>query len=942
MHLIFNRAGHASKMQVIYAKALTVICLVIISPASASVLANLAPPAYAAPTSATLTEWTVPTANSGPYNIILDPAGNCCWFAESSGNNVAHFNPLTNTFQEWAIPTASSQPLGIAAATVSGQTAIFGAEGNGNKIFILFPSGNIIKEYTLPTASSFPEQISVEPPGAQERAWFSEPGRNAVGELVYDPSISTADVYEGTLPAAAGGVANGVYAGPGTVWFAGANALVRFDRGTNQFSSWALPSHGSATGAFVSVDTLGQAWYTQDVPNSASDPNNYIGVLRGDGTFKDWQVPSAGADLRGINISPLTQQPWAAEYAHAGSGAAKVAVLDPSTGGTVSYPGLPVTQVFAGTKTTITPAVLGPFPPTSNTVSPTSSSNTGTTTGSFTEWALSQTSGPHDLVVDSSGNVWITESNANKIAELSLSQPDFSIGAAPGTISVGQGASGMITITGTSILSYSGSVTLSITGSVPSGVTFSTFAPNPINIPSGGSAASTLTVNVGPSAAVGSSTITISGTGGSTTHSTSFTLTVTSGADFGLSLSAPTLSVAAGSSSDETVMVTSLGSFNSPVNLSPGSLPSGVHVSFSSNPVTPPAGGTITSTATISVDSGTPAATSTITITGTSGSLTHSQSFMLTITVTPDFTIGGAPGTVSLTQGGTGTSTISVSAINGFNSAVALSYSWIGTAPTGVSVGLPGPVTPTATPATSTLTITASASSSTGSFTVQVTGTSGALIHSANVGVLITTPATTSTSTTSSAAGAPVCLIATATYGSQVAPEVQLLRNFRDNSIMKTQAGSSFMALFNAWYYSFSPGVANYISSHSAERAIMKVVLYPLVGILYLTSNFYSTTASFPELAVLLSGLIASSLIGAFYLGLPLSLIRSRVRRFRSLAAMEKYLSFALLGGISALAIGEALASSTLLMISSATIVLSTLTLAALATSNRVAKLLHH
>src|SRR5208337_5468226 len=102
---------------------------------------------------------------------------------------------------------------------------------------------------------------------------------------------------------------------------------------------------------------------------------------------------------------------------------------------------------------------------------------------------------------------------------------------------------------------------------------------------------------------------------------------------------------------------------------------------------------------------------SSITVTGTSGSLTHSQSFMLTITVTPDFTISGVPGTVSLTQGGSGMSTITVSSVNGFNSAVALSYSWIGTAPTGVSISLPGPVTPTGTPATSTLTISATASS---------------------------------------------------------------------------------------------------------------------------------------------------------------------------------------------------------------------------------------
>jgi hypothetical protein len=122
----------------------------------------------------------------------------------------------------------------------------------------------------------------------------------------------------------------------------------------------------------------------------------------------------------------------------------------------------------------------------------------------------------------------------------------------------------------------------------------------------------------------------------------------------------------------------------------------------------------------------------------------------------------------------------------------------------------------------------------------------------------------------------------------------------------------------------------------------MKVVLYPLIGIFYVTSNIYSATAIFPELAVLLSGLISSSLIGAFYLGLPLSLIRSRVRRLRRLAAMERYLAFTVLGGITSLIIGETLASSTILMISSATIVLSTLILATLATSSRVAKLLHY
>ncbi len=152
------------------------------------------------------------------------------------------------------------------------------------------------------------------------------------------------------------------------------------------------------------------------------------------------------------------------------------------------------------------------------------------------------------------------------------------------------------------------------------------------------------------------------------------------------------------------------------------------------------------------------------------------------------------------------------------------------------------------------------------------------------------------------------------------------------------------MVAFNAWYYSFSPYVANYLTTHWVERTIMKGVLYPLIGILSLTSNLYSTTSTYPELAALLSGLLASSLIGGFYLGLPTGLLRAKVRRLRGLRAqslLQKFLGVSLLGGIAALLLGEILSSPLLLMVSSATVVLSTLFLSAALTSSNVAKRLH-
>jgi hypothetical protein len=168
---------------------------------------------------------------------------------------------------------------------------------------------------------------------------------------------------------------------------------------------------------------------------------------------------------------------------------------------------------------------------------------------------------------------------------------------------------------------------------------------------------------------------------------------------------------------------------------------------------------------------------------------------------------------------------------------------------------------------------------------------------------------------------------------------VQLLRDFRDNSILKTNAGSDFMVAFNAWYYSFSPYVAAYLNTHWVERTVMKGVLYPLLGILYLTSNVFSATSSYPELAALISGLLASSLIGAFYLGLPLGVLRARIRRLRDWKGqgmLERALAAMLFGGLGTLMFGELFSSQPALIISTATIVLSSLSISSAIVSRKV------
>jgi len=81
------------------------------------------------------------------------------------------------------------------------------------------------------------------------------------------------------------------------------------------------------------------------------------------------------------------------------------------------------------------------------------------------------------------------------------------------------------------------------------------------------------------------------------------------------------------------------------------------------------------------------------------------------------------------------------------------------------------------------------------------------------------------------------CLIATATYGSELAPQVQLLREIRDNTVLQTQSGTSFMAAFNQFYYSFSPAIADYERENPAFKETVKLTLTPLLASLTLLQH---------------------------------------------------------------------------------------------------------
>jgi len=109
------------------------------------------------------------------------------------------------------------------------------------------------------------------------------------------------------------------------------------------------------------------------------------------------------------------------------------------------------------------------------------------------------------------------------------------------------------------------------------------------------------------------------------------------------------------------------------------------------------------------------------------------------------------------------------------------------------------------------------------------------------------------------------CLIATATYGSEMATEVQLLRELRDNQLLQTESGTAFMSTFNDIYYTFSPIIADYERENPLFKEAVKLAITPLLSSLSIL-NYVDMDS---EESVLGYGISLIILNLGMYLGVP-------------------------------------------------------------------------
>ncbi len=463
--------------------------------------------------------------------------------------------------------------------------------------------------------------------------------------------------------------------------------------GTVSFSASGLPAGTSASFAPASITASGTSALTITTTLGVTPSGNFPITITGtDGVLTHTASVTLSTTDFALSVAPTSVT------IVKGNPATYTANIAPINGynGTVTFSvsGLPAFSTATFNPTSITAAGT-------STLTITTTINTPAAVYNLTLTATDGTSThsvPLTLVVDPIG--------------------DFSVAVSPQSQSVIQGSNTGYSIVVGSLNGFTDVVSLTVSG-LPSGAT-GVISPSSI----AGSGNTQMTINTSTTTPAGSYTLTITGTSGPVVHTATTTLVVLM-PDFSLSASPASQSIIVGQSTSYSVTFSPFNGYSGTVSFMVSGLPAGAGATFT--PASLSAAGTTTMsvTTTASVAPG----SYPLTITGSDGVLTHTTSVTLVANPVPatDFTVS-APAAITVKRNSSGSETVTITGINGFNGTVNLSIS-----------GLPSLVTATFTPAsvtgtgTSTLKFVVDRRALQGNYPLTITGTSGLQSHSTPV-----------------------------------------------------------------------------------------------------------------------------------------------------------------------------------------------------------------
>ncbi len=224
-----------------------------------------------------VTEFSPPTANSGPRDITIGPDGNL-WFTQGTPNQIGRITP-SGAITEFPLSTTGSASFITAGADGN----LWYTAANNNSINRLSTSGQVTGSFAIPTFSASPAGIIAGPDG---NVWFTEFFGNKVGRVT--PSGVVED-----FPIAASSGPRGIAAGPdGNVWFAATsgNRVGRITPDGSSLAEFSVPGSGPND---ITAGPDGNLWFTESTGNK-------IGRITPNGVITEYLLPNANSSPRQI------------------------------------------------------------------------------------------------------------------------------------------------------------------------------------------------------------------------------------------------------------------------------------------------------------------------------------------------------------------------------------------------------------------------------------------------------------------------------------------------------------------------------------------------------------------------------------------------------------------------------------------------------------------
>jgi streptogramin lyase len=368
------------------------------------------------PAAGTVSQWPVPTASAGPWDLVIDSTGKI-WFTEHYVNQIGWFNPASpaTTFHEIATPTAGSNPYGI---TVDASNNIWFTE-NPDAVAQIgeYTSAGKLNEYKIRNTQTggtglTPHLITIAPNGS---IWWSEgfvaaiatlnpakaqPGtNNGVTEYPYTPACSTCGAHTSGIGADS----------QGNIWFDDSlqNTFGSLPVSGGAFSIYNVPTTNGHPHDGLNVDAQNRIWFDEEFANK-------LAVA----------VPSASSAPAISGFSPASG-PAGSTVTISGSGL---------TGATaVAFNGTSAASDTVKSDTTITAVV--PAGASTGPVSVTGPGGTATSTASFTVTTTTGTALGTDTFQRASQALWGTASDGQSWGGDANVKSPFSISGNAGVVS---------------------------------------------------------------------------------------------------------------------------------------------------------------------------------------------------------------------------------------------------------------------------------------------------------------------------------------------------------------------------------------------------------------------------------------------------------------------------------------------------------------------------